>query len=435
MEQQHVGGGERPTEDAARRVRPGVERRAQAGADADAHAHAAAQPGQVADALLDLVERSPIAIAVVCADTQEVRYANAAFLALTAAGASPGCQASSLLPRQAAEAVTSLLDEVRRTNTPRTDVEVAGTGPDGEPRTWCVTIWRAAPRAPRRDDLVLQMRDVTRDTAARQRTAALMDQLRDINTRLVTASLRESELAMQAQAASQAKSTFLATMSHELRTPLTAIIGYEELLADGLFGPVSDLQRRHLARIKLSAKHLLALIDQILALARVEAGREVVLVEEVTVAELADWAATIIEPLAQAKGLTFVTRASADAAGARLRTDATKVRQILVNLLGNAVKFTDHGAVTLSVQRRHEAVAFVIRDTGIGIAPADIDRVFDSFWQVEQRPTRMAGGSGLGLSVSRQLARLLGGDVTVESEPGAGSTFTVTLPLDGPQRS
>jgi signal transduction histidine kinase len=223
-------------------------------------------------------------------------------------------------------------------------------------------------------------------------------------------------------------------MSHELRTPLTAIIGYEELLIDGLFGALSDVQRRHLARIGVSARHLLSLIDQILTLARVEAGEELVRLESVAVSELVDWTVTIIEPLARAKGLTFSARAPVDAGAAAMcfRTDATKVRQILVNLLGNAVKFTDHGEVELLVRRRDAMLDFVIRDSGIGIAPTDFDRVFEAFWQVEQRPTRMVGGSGLGLSVSRRLARLLGGDVTVRSEPGQGSTFVVSLPIEPP---
>jgi signal transduction histidine kinase len=430
--EQYAGSSERPSEDPPRRVRSGVDRRAQTAP------HEAGDAGWVSDGLLELVERSPLAIAVVCADTQEVRYANGAFLALTGAatGNSPACHVSRLLPRHAAETVSSLLEEVRRTGQPQADVEVAAVGTAGDLRTWCVTIWRVAPRAARPDDLLLQMRDVTRETADRQRTVELMEQLRDINTRLVVASLRESELATQAQAANEAKSTFLATMSHELRTPLTAIIGYEELLADGLFGPVSDLQHRHLARIKLSAKHLLALIDQILTLARVEAGQEVITREKVSVAELVDWTATIIEPLAQAKGLRFVARGVTDAddgaSAVSLHTDSTKVRQILVNLLGNAVKFTDRGSVSLTVHREEGSLRFAVRDSGIGIDPADLDRVFEAFWQVEQRPTRMVGGSGLGLSVARRLARLLGGEVTVESEPGVGSTFTLHLPVAGP---
>ena len=145
---------------------------------------------------------------------------------------------------------------------------------------WRVDISSATSREGRRPDLVLEIRDVTRERRERRELADLLDQVREVNGRLLDASLREAELAERAAAASDAKSTFLATMSHELRTPLTAIIGYEELLVDGLFGPISDTQKRHLARIGVSAKHLLALIDQILTLARVEAGEEVILLEE-----------------------------------------------------------------------------------------------------------------------------------------------------------
>jgi signal transduction histidine kinase len=298
---------------------------------------------------------------------------------------------------------------------------------------WCVTISPATSRETRWPDLVLEIRDITRERREQRELAGVLDQLREVNGRLLDASLRETELAERANAASDAKSTFLATMSHELRTPLTAIIGYQELLADGLFGPLTDLQKQHLVRIGVSAKHLLALIDQVLTLARVEAGEEVVLLEDVVVADLVDWTATIIEPLARAKGLVFAATAPADAGGAPMcfRTDATKVRQILVNLLGNAVKFTDNGEVTLTVQRSGGRLDFVIRDTGIGIASSDTERVFEAFWQVEQRPTRLVGGSGLGLSVSRRLARLLGGDVGVDSVPGVGSTFVVSLPVEG----
>jgi signal transduction histidine kinase len=251
--------------------------------------------------------------------------------------------------------------------------------------------------------------------------------MREINQRLLVASLRELELTERAEAANEAKSAFLATMSHELRTPLTAILGYEELLADGVSGPTTEVQRKHLSRIKLGAQHLLTLIDGILTLARLDAGSEALFRDQVSVDRLLDETATLISPLATAKRIEFEVRRPEPSLA--VHTDHTKVRQILVNLLGNAVKFTDQGEVVLEAHVEGDFVIFTVRDTGIGISAEYQERIFDSFWQVRQTTTRTVGGSGLGLSVSRRLARLLGGDITVESSEGVGSTFTLRLPI------
>jgi signal transduction histidine kinase len=390
----------------------------------------------IADGLLAYIERSTAGLAIVEGGSLEIRYSNPAFeqLAQLPADRITSTELTRALPPPAVDAVLALIEAMPPGSAVPHEAEIASGRAGPGVLDWRVTVSFATSREARRPDLVLEIRDIRRERREQREVAELLDQLREVNGRLLDASLREAELAERAHAASEAKSTFLATMSHELRTPLTAIIGYEELLADGLFGPISELQGRHLARIGVSARHLLALIDQILTLARVEAGEEVVRLEEVSVAELVDWTTTIIEPLARAKGLGFAAHASVEegAASACLRTDATKVRQILVNLLGNAVKFTDQGEVALTVHREDGAINFVIHDSGIGILPADMDRVFEAFWQVEQRPTRMVGGSGLGLSVSRRLARLLGGNITVESAPGVGSTFVVSLPIEAP---
>lgn len=230
----------------------------------------------------------------------------------------------------------------------------------------------------------------------------------------------------EAEAASRAKSEFLAVMSHELRTPLSAIIGYEELLFDGITGPVNEGQRTQLARIKASATHLLMLIDEVLTLSRVEAGREVSHPERVLVEAALQEAAMIAEPLALEKKLEV--RVESVPKGLEVWADPTKLRQILLNLLTNAIKFTDVGAVTLASRNGDDCVEIMVRDTGIGIAPAYHDRIFDTFWQVEQKSTRKVGGTGLGLSVSRRLARLMHGDLTVDSALGRGSTFTIRLP-------
>jgi PAS domain S-box-containing protein len=230
----------------------------------------------------------------------------------------------------------------------------------------------------------------------------------------------------EAESASRAKSEFLAVMSHELRTPLSAIIGYEELLFDGITGPVTEGQRTQLARIKASAMHLLSLIDEVLTLSRVEAGREVSHAERVPVLAALHEAMTITEPLALEKRLELqVKHVPKDI---EVWADPTKLRQILLNLITNAIKFTDAGSVVLESRKVDECVEIMVRDTGIGIAPSDHDRIFDTFWQVEQKSTRKVGGTGLGLSVSRRLARLMLGDLTVDSKLGKGSTFTVRLP-------
>ena len=234
-----------------------------------------------------------------------------------------------------------------------------------------------------------------------------------------------AQLYRSALAASEAKSAFLATMSHELRTPLNAIIGYQSLLKEGIDGPLNESQLNHLKRIRASADHLLALIDEVLTFSRVEAGKEVVRREEISLRSIVEDALTMITPLAEVKGLAF--RAEGD--DVQLYTDGGKVRQILLNLLTNAIKFTDSGEVVIRSHSDAERVRVSVIDTGIGIAPENLERIFDPFWQVEQRSTRKVGGTGLGLSVSQTLARLVGGDIRAESELGKGSTFTLTLPI------
>jgi signal transduction histidine kinase len=226
--------------------------------------------------------------------------------------------------------------------------------------------------------------------------------------------------------ANEAKANFLATMSHELRTPLTAIIGYEELLAEGIPGSVNEIQRQQLARIKASASHLLSLVDEILLYARVEAGRESARIEQVVAKGVIDDAIAFVAPTAAERSLT-VRAVNVDPA-LMLRTDPGKLRQMLLNLLANAVKFTVKGSITVGAFAEGDSVVFEVRDTGIGLTRESIRRIFDPFWQVDQHTTRVAGGSGLGLSVTQRLAKLLGGDVSVESEPLVGSTFRIRLP-------
>jgi len=240
--------------------------------------------------------------------------------------------------------------------------------------------------------------------------------------------LWKSQLLEQAQEANRAKGRFLATMSHELRTPLTALAGYEELLVDDVLGPLSDAQHEVLERMHFVTQHLAAMIEEVLAYTNLESGGEAVRTTDFLAADLLSAATAIIQPLADQKKITLVSESIAKPI--RMTTDVDKARQILVNLASNAIKFTETGEVRLALTREDGDVRFAVSDTGIGIAHADIQRLFRPFTQLDSGLTRKHGGTGLGLYISHRLARLLHGRIEVASEPGKGSTFTLVLPRE-----
>jgi signal transduction histidine kinase len=242
--------------------------------------------------------------------------------------------------------------------------------------------------------------------------------------------LYKARLVEAAQEANDTKSAFLATVSHELRTPLTALTGYGELLADEILGPLTAPQADVVDRMRVVTHQLTAMIEEVLTFSALEAGREMVRPAPADVGEVVDAVAAVVEPLAAQKGLAF--RVALPPAAPPLVTDPDKLRQVLVNLCGNAVKFTAEGSVALRVEAAGGRVRFAVTDTGIGIAAHDLPRLFHPFTQLDKGLTRRYGGTGLGLYISQRLARLLGGRVEVASAPGAGSTFTLTLPRTPP---
>jgi len=297
----------------------------------------------------------------------------------------------------------------------------------------------------RQDRLMKANADLERRVAERTRQ---MEQARDelegrvrertqqLQAEVLERRLAEAKLMVtrdEAEQANQAKSRFLAAMSHELRTPLNAVIGYGELLREeaeerGLRDLLPDLDR-----ISGAARHLLELVNDVLDLSKIEAGRMALCPEPVGLADVVENIVSVARPLAARNGNELV--AAGTGASGSVVADATRLKQVLYNLVSNACKFTEQGRVSLDVRRvvldGREWVEFAVADTGIGIPKAQMGRIFDEFSQADPTTTRRYGGTGLGLAISQRFARLMGGYITVESEPGRGSCFTLRLPANG----
>jgi signal transduction histidine kinase len=245
------------------------------------------------------------------------------------------------------------------------------------------------------------------------------------NVRLFT---EIQEKSRQLEIASQHKSQFLANMSHELRTPLNAILGYTEMMSDGLYGNLPEKATGVLERVQTNGRHLLGLINDVLDLAKIEAGQFSLTVEDYSAADMVSTVVAATESLARTKGLELTTRIAPGLPTGK--GDARRLAQVLLNLVGNALKFTDKGGVEIGAARTDSRFEFSVTDTGPGIAEPDQKRIFEEFQQVDNSSTRKKGGTGLGLSISRKIVELHGGRIVVQSELGKGSTFTVVIPVD-----
>jgi signal transduction histidine kinase len=244
--------------------------------------------------------------------------------------------------------------------------------------------------------------------------------------------LRRQHIALEQ--ASALKSQFLANMSHEFRTPLNAILGYTHMLLNNVTGQVSEAQRKSLSRIDSNSRHLLALINDILDITRIEAGRMPLNITTFRVADLVHEVMSELEPIIRRSNLQVASKLRGTVPS--LRTDRQKVKQIVLNLLSNALKFTPTGSVTIlaSYDARGREIAIAVRDTGVGIGREDQVKVFEDFRQLDTSPTRGYGGTGLGLSICRRLAQMLGGTIELDSELAKGSTFTLRLPAKARRR-
>ncbi len=241
-----------------------------------------------------------------------------------------------------------------------------------------------------------------------------------------------AEKGQQLEVASQLKSQFLANMSHELRTPLNAIIGVTEMLHEDAVDLKREDELEPLERVLRAAKHLLALINDILDLSKIEAGKMDIHIESFAIAPLVEDVVQTIGTMAAKNGNKVVVDCAADLG--TMRADQTRIRQALLNLASNANKFTEKGTVTLSARRGVEVgrewVTLAVSDTGIGLTPEQMGKLFQDFVQADASTTRKYGGTGLGLAISRRFCQMMGGDITVASEPGRGSTFTIRLPAE-----
>jgi PAS domain S-box-containing protein len=279
-------------------------------------------------------------------------------------------------------------------------------------------------------DLTKQVENERLYEALKRLNSELEQRIREATADLAEQNARLQWQSQEVERANKLKSEFLASMSHELRTPINALIGYSALMLDGVLGEVNSKQSDALTRGRAAAEHLLALINDILDLAKIEAGKMPLHLEEISLRDIILEVTQQIEPMVRKKQLEFSIDVAEDCPP--VYTDRTKVKQVLLNLLSNAVKFTNRGQVSVEARCTTSGIRIDVIDTGIGIRPADLQAIWEDFRQVDQSRTREFGGTGLGLSITRKLLERLGGSVAVQSTYGKGSTFSVYLPLRVP---
>jgi len=279
-------------------------------------------------------------------------------------------------------------------------------------------------------DLTKQVENERLYEALKRLNSELEQRIREATADLAEQNARLQWQSQEVERANKLKSEFLASMSHELRTPINALIGYSALLLDGVLGEMNPKQRDALTRGRAAAEHLLNLINDILDLAKIEAGKMPLHLEDVSLREVTLEVTQQIEPMVRKKQLDFTMDIAPDCP--TIYSDRTKIKQILLNLLSNAVKFTNQGGISITAACLPTGVRIDVVDTGIGIRPNDLQAIWEDFRQVDQSRTREFGGTGLGLSITRKLLERLGGSVTVQSHYGSGSTFSVYLPTRVP---
>ena len=311
-----------------------------------------------------------------------------------------------------------LLDPVSGRSSPVEGVAGQILSEQGE-LIWVVTILH---------DLTEQLERARLYEQLKQASAELERKVQEATAELAEQNelLRRQQIGLEQ--ASALKSQFLANMSHEFRTPLNAILGYTHMLLNGVSGAVTDAQRKSLSRIDSNSRHLLALINDILDITRIEAGRMPLTLTTFAIPELLDEVMSELEPIIKRSNLAVSARINGKVP--TLKSDRQKVKQIVLNLLSNALKFTPAGSVKIkaSYDPRGRTVAIAVSDTGVGIGPEDQAKVFEDFRQLDSSPARGYGGTGLGLSICRRLAQMLDGSIELNSELGSGSTFALRLP-------